>query len=117
VGHPVIHWEIGARNAEKLQAFYANLFGRGISTHDQEYWLVEPAPEGGIGGGIMQVRGEMPPHVTFYVGVDDLEGTLTRVAELGGRTVAPPMPIPGVGAFALLEDPDGNVIGIMRVEG
>ena len=53
-------------------------------------------------------------YLTIYVAVDDLEVTLAKVKELGGTPVVPPTPIPGVGAFALLQDPEGNTIGIIR---
>ena len=111
MARPVIHWEIGARDGAKLREFYTALFGWTI-TGDSEYALVT-AEEGGIGGGILQTHDDMPPYVAIYVGVDELQGTLDRAAELGGHTVVPPMPIPNVGTFAMFSDPDGNLIGIM----
>jgi catechol 2,3-dioxygenase-like lactoylglutathione lyase family enzyme len=59
----------------------------------------------------------MPPYVTVYVSVDDLDETLSKVKDLGGTPLVPPTPIPGVGAFALFQDPEGNTIGILRMEG
>lgn len=108
---PVVHWEIGARDAAKLRRFYAALFDWEI-TGDADYGLVAPA-DGGIGGGILQTRQGMPSYVTLYVGVDDLEASLERAASLGGRTLVTPMPIQGIGAFAMFSDPEGNAIGIM----
>ena len=107
----VIHWEIGGRDAAELRRFYAALFDWQV-TGDAEYGLVAPA-DGGIGGGILQTREGMPSYVTFYVDVADLEESLQRASELGGRTVVPPTPIPGIGAFAMFEDPGGNTIGLM----
>jgi predicted enzyme related to lactoylglutathione lyase len=46
--------------------------------------------------------------------VDDLHGTLVRAEELGGKAVVEPMPIPGVGRFAMFQDPDGATIGIFE---
>ena len=89
---PVVHWEIGARDAAKLRRFYAALFDWEI-TGDADYGLVAPA-DGGIGGGILQTRQGMPSYVTFYVGVHDLDASLERAASLGGRTLVTPMPIP-----------------------
>jgi predicted enzyme related to lactoylglutathione lyase len=110
--NPVVHWEIGGREAAKLTRFYGQLFGWTIDTANPEYGLVE-ADDGGIGGGIMQVHGDVPQYVTIYVHVDDLKGTLARAESLGGETVKPPEPIPGVGSFALIRDPDGNVVGLL----
>jgi uncharacterized protein len=110
--HPVIHWEIGGRNGEKLTSFYAELFGWEAIPAGKGYWLVEPH-DGGVGGGIMEVEGEVPPHVTLYVEAGRIDATLTRAAELGGRILRAPTPIPGVGSIALFEDPEGNVIGLL----
>ncbi|MDF0515621.1 VOC family protein [Agromyces sp. H3Y2-19a] len=112
MARPVVHWEIGARDAAVLRLFYAELFDWEI-TGDADYGLVSPTA-GGIGGGILQTQGGVPPYVTIYVAVDDLEGALERAAALGGRTVMAPMPIPGVGAFAMFADPEGNAIGLMK---
>jgi len=111
MARPVIHWEIGGQDAVKLRRFYAALFDWQI-TGDAEYGLVSAA-DGGIGGGILQTRQGMPSYVTFHVGVDDLEETLERAASLGGSTLVPPSPIQGIGAFAMVADPEGNVIGLM----
>ena len=46
----------------------------------------------------------MPAYVTIYVAVEDL----------GGTSLVPPTPIPGVGSFALFQDPEGNTIGILH---
>lgn len=51
--------------------------------------------------------------MTAYVSVDDLDSTLARVKDLGGTALVPPTPIPGVGAFALFHDPEGNTLGIL----
>ena len=112
--HPVVHWEIGGRDVETLHRFYGDLFGWKIDPINPEYGLVETGD--GIGGGIMQSRPGAPPHVTIYVEVENLESTLARVAELGGKPVTGPMPIENVGAFALFQDPDGNLIGLLRPE-
>lgn len=113
MAHPVIHWEIGARDAEGLKAFYTGLFGWDIEPSGPGYSLVSP-DDGGIGGGIMQVNDPVPPYLTFYVQVDDLESSITRSSELGATQVVPPTPIPGVGRFAMFRDPDGNHIGVLE---
>jgi len=109
--YPVVHWEIGGRDARRLRAFYTDLFGWKVDEQDPEYGLVETGD--GVGGGIMRTPGEMPPYVTIYVQVPDLDAALRRVAELGGRQVKEPTPIANVGAFALFQDPEGNLIGLL----
>ncbi|TCN27053.1 hypothetical protein EV644_1578 [Kribbella orskensis] len=115
--NPVIHFEIGGSDLERMTSFYSKLFGWRPQPAGPEYALV-PAGEDsvGIGGGLMQTRDEMPPYVTVYVAVDDLPAVLDRAGELGARTVVEPTTIPGVGQFAMVSDPDGNIIGLMRQE-
>lgn len=72
------------------------------------------AEPGSIGGGLMKTPEGLPPYVTIYVGVDDLQVALTRAEELGGTTVVEPTPIPGFGAFAWVRDPGGAVIGLFQ---
>ncbi|HET9137870.1 VOC family protein [Actinophytocola sp.] len=109
--HPVVHWEIGGRDAERLRAFYADLFGWKIDAQSPEYGLVETGD--GLGGGIMRTPERVPPYVTIYVQVPDLDAALLRATELGGKQVKGPTPIENVGDFALFEDPEGNVIGLL----
>jgi uncharacterized protein len=112
MANPVVHWEIGGRDLDTLAAFYRDVFGWEATTFDPDYRLVNL--DEGIGGGLMRCRDDMPVYVTIYVDVDDLAATLKQVTELGGTQLLAPTPIPGVGAFALFQDPEGNTIGIMR---
>ncbi len=111
--NPVVHFEIGIKDAEVSAAFYRDLFGWEIHGTDPEYAVVDAA-DGGIGGGLMRTRGDMPTYVTFYVSVDDLAVSLEHAVKLGGKALVPPTPIQGVGSFALFRDPDDNVIGLLQ---
>jgi predicted enzyme related to lactoylglutathione lyase len=113
MSNPVIHWEIGASDMARLGAFYGELFGWTIAPAGPEYLLVEPS-ETGIGGGIMQIREGMPPYLTFYVEVPELEASLLRAIELGGSELVPPTEIPKVGRFAMFVDPDGHTVGLLE---
>lgn len=114
--NPVIHFEIGARDSASLRDFYERLFGWKFDTTDPNYSLF-PGTDSGIGGGLMQLREGMPDYVTVYVGVGDLAATLTRAEELGGGTLVEPTPIPPVGEFAMMRDPEGHVIGLLHSQG
>jgi hypothetical protein len=113
MAQPVVHWELGAKDAAKLGDFYREMFGWSIDASMPGYGLVAAA-DGGIGGGILQVSDDMPTYVAFYVAVDDLATSLAQAGQLGGKTVVPPTPIPNVGSFAMFEDPEGHMIGIIR---
>lgn len=114
MGDPVVHWEIIGKDGPKLQRFYGQLFGWKVNADNpMGYGLVDRKDAGGVGGGI----GASPDgkqQVTFYVGVNDLEAYLTKVKQLGGKTVVPPTEIPGMVTFALFADPDGNRVGLVK---
>lgn len=115
MGRPVVHWEIAGKDAKRLQEFYAQLFDWKIDADNpMNYGLVDTGGEGGIGGGIFPAQEDVPPYVTIYVAVDDLQAYLDKAESLGGKAIVPPTPIPNVGAFALFQDPDGNVLGLFK---
>ena len=111
--NPVVHFEIGTANTEESAAFYRDLFGWEIHSADPGYALVDAAA-GGIGGGLMRTRGEMPAYVTVYVGVEDLAASLEQAVKLGGKALVQPTPIAGFGSFALFLDLDDNIIGLLQ---
>lgn len=112
---PVVHFEIIGKDGKKLQDFYSELFGWTIDANNpMSYGLVSPGiggPEPGVGGGI--ASGEAP-RVTIYVQVLDLNETLKKAETMGGKTVMPPMDIPGGPTMAQFADPEGNVIGLVK---
>ncbi|WP_207539891.1 VOC family protein [Sabulicella rubraurantiaca] len=56
----------------------------------------------------------MRPRWLGYVAVDDVDRTAAAILAAGGAQHVPPTDIPGVGRFAILTDPQGVAIGIMR---
>lgn len=111
--NPVIHFEIGGRDAERLTSFYTTLFAWQVQPAGPDYWLVDAGDEG-IGGGLARTDDGKPPYLTVYVAVDDLEHTLDQAGELGGKTLMGPTEVPGIGLIALIADPDGNTVGLLR---
>ena len=111
--HPIIHFEFGAPDAGALAEFYRRLFGWEVQPAGPEYWLLAPGAEG-IGGGVLQTSRGIPPYFTVYVAVDDLDEALTDAEKLGAARIVPPTSVPGVGRFAMIRDPAGNMVGIME---
>ncbi len=117
MGNPVVHFEIVGKDPGSLQTFYRNLFGWKIDVVEgMGYGLVDTGVEGAIGGGIGQAQ-DGAGHVTFYVEVDDPQAYLDRAASLGGKTILPVTEIPNMVTFALLADPEGHVVGVVKSEG
>jgi len=112
-GAPVVHFEIGTPDADRSRRFYSELFGWAVEVDDRTgYGVVRAGSGSGIGGGIAPAPPDTPPWVGFYVAVRDLDATLGRAAELGGRTVKEPTGIGTGMAVATFADPDGNVVGL-----
>jgi predicted enzyme related to lactoylglutathione lyase len=116
VAHPVTHFEINAQDAPATQKFYRDLFGWGIDTNNpQNYGVIDTKSRGtGIAGGIGASQ-QGRSFVTFYVETDDPAATLAKAERLGGRRVMEPMGAGNV-VYALFADPEGNVIGLAKME-
>src|SRR5262245_24964281 len=114
MGNPVTHFEIHGVDGEKIQAFYATVFGWEIDTNNpMDYGMMSAPDHEGIGGGITRSM-TGTPMVTIYVEVPDFDATLAEVEANGGRTVMPPGEVPGGPRLAQFADPDGNVIGLTQ---
>jgi len=114
MGNPVVHFEVGAVDAERARRFYADLFDWDIRVDPSGYGLVDTGSPVGIAGGLLPAPAGRPTWVTFYVSVEDLGKALVRVQELGGRRLMGPQPIGEDMAFAMFTDPDGNVVGLVQ---
>jgi len=51
-----------------------------------------------------------PSHWVGYVAVENCDATVARMEQLGGKTCCPAFDAPGVGRFALVNDPQGAII-------
>lgn len=121
-----VHFEIQASDPAVLQAFYESVFGwtfnRWGEWDEQPYWLITTgeASEAGIDGGMLSRNGPSPqagqPVNAFVVVIDvpDCAAYLQRALDAGGTQAVPLTAVPGVGWSAYVQDPDGNLIGLMQ---
>jgi len=112
MANPVVYFEVGAAEDRPLVEFYEALFGWEMRSPADGYTLIETRGGGGINGGVGR-SGTGEPWATFYVEVDDLRATLDKVGSMGGRTVVEPIEIPGMGTFAMFDDPDSVLVGLV----
>jgi len=115
-----IWYELMTPDIPAARGFYADVVGWTASQMPgggMEYWVLEAD---GVGvGGIMLLGDEqkaqgVPPNWTAYVAVDDCDAAVAKVTSLGGSVVRPAADIPGVGRFAIVADPFGAVLAIMK---
>jgi len=51
------------------------------------------------------------------VAVEDVDETVKRVEALGGKVCVPPTDIPNTGRFAVINDPSGATLSILKLSG
>lgn len=112
VGQPVIHFEIGCRDNAKTGEFYSKLFDWQINQMGPA-GMIDTGAGQGIQGHITALGHEPHNYVTVYVQVDDAQKYLDKATALGGKTLVPPVKIP-TGTFAWMQDPEGNLIGLLQ---
>ena len=117
---PVVHLEVRGLDAATLHAFYRDVFGweRNGGMSIGEYSVAE------IGTGPLTVGiGPVPEwsarSAKFYIQVDDINETLAKIEERGGRAVMPRTEGPQFGAehiliFTTFLDPAGNAVGLVE---
>ena len=117
MGNPVIHFEIGGENVERLIDFYSSVFEWDIVPLNDQLYIADPGSDEGIEGHLFQATEEMDftNLVIIYVEVDDIHASLEQVKSLGGEILIEPQAIPGNAShFAMFRDPNGNRIGLLQ---
>lgn len=114
MGAPVFHFEIVGGKENELETFYQELFGWKINSNNpMKYGVVDTGGgAGGINGGVGPAH-DGKNRVSVYARVEDLQATLDRAEQLGGKTVLPPTEVPGGPRLAMFADPAGNITGLL----
>jgi hypothetical protein len=123
VDHTIIHFEIPANDVEKMKKFYSDLFGWKIEKlPTMEYYSVTTVPmdekgnllRPGVNGGLYKKEQRQQQPVN-YIYVESVDEYSKKVADLGGKIIVSKMEVPGMGWFALAQDPEGNTFGIFEI--
>ena len=111
--HAICYVEWHATDLKRTRQFLAGLFRWKFKVSTEDYWMF--FPPSGVQGGLQKsakVRPGTSPMV--YVEVDRIEPYLKKAAALGGGVAVGKTEIPKYGWFALLKDPDANIIGLFQ---
>jgi uncharacterized protein len=112
VTRPVSYVELNSPDLPATTAFFAAVFGWRAQPFAAPDYLVAPhGDRPGVDTGLMPARDGQPRAIPV-IRVDDLDGTLARVAAHGGRTVVEPFTIDGVGRGCYVVDPAGLLVGL-----
>ncbi len=113
VWHDLITGDLAA-----AREFYTALYGWDVKPEDMggghTYDMIKTAGRE-IGGMIhMDPAHGVPTHWMSYVLVADAQATVDAAQRLGGGIVRPVAPIPNVGCFAVLRDPQGATFAVFQ---
>jgi uncharacterized protein len=120
MGQPVVHFEVIGKDGKKLQSYYSELFGWNIDADNPQGYGIVPREDNvdddgvGIGGGVGQGPEGYDGHVTFYIGVPDVEAALAKAESLGGSRMMGPDKVMDTIEIGLFTDPEGHVVGVVN---
>ncbi len=113
--------ELNTREPDKAAAFYAAVLG--VEVEEMEvgprvYRVLKA--DGRPVAGILEhtpEMGEGPDTWDVYFASDNVDATAEAVVAAGGKVLAEPFDLPVGGRMAVLQDPQGAVFEVMRMEG
>jgi predicted enzyme related to lactoylglutathione lyase len=119
---PVGGWvwnELWTPDVKASLAFYERVFGYSHDAMDMgpqgTYYILKSADGKGRAGAMQSTGSAAPPMWLPYVHVNDCDATASQAQTLGARQiVVPPTDIPGVGRFAVLLDPLGAALAMLK---
>lgn len=111
-----VHWnELWTQDTAASLAFYEDVLGY---THEEmtmpngTYYMFKDGDA--MRGGMLQApSSDIPTMWLQYITVDDCDATLARAKQNGATVVAEPVDAPP-GRFAILRDPIGGMIGVIK---
>ena len=124
--NPVVHFEMPAEDRERMSRFYTKAFGwqtQMMGPEMSDYVVVTttesddagPKQRGAINGGFFPKKKEVPAQVpSVVIAVDDIQGSMKKVTDAGGKVLGDPMDIPGVGRYVSFVDTEGNRVSMLQ---
>lgn len=118
----VVHFEIPVDDMGEAKRFYGDVFGWRLADFEGGYVLAtttetgddfRPKEPGAINGGLM-ARGPDAPAPVVVISVASVDEHLEKVTAAGGEIVRPTSEVPGMGFYAYVTDPAGNVVGLWQ---
>jgi uncharacterized protein len=125
VKNAVTHFEIYADDLNALAKFYSSMFDWKIESPPgmEGYLLVKTTDvdakgmstkPGAINGGMLKRPGQDGPRVINYVNVESVDGAVEKAQGLGAKLKKAKAPVPGMGWYAILADPQGNPFALWQ---
>ncbi len=111
--HLIAHVEIPSSNLDQTKDFFSKVFGWEFKPFGKGYMLFNNHK--GIMVGIRQVEKVNSGDTTvFHVNVTNIDEALNSAKTNGGSIFKEKVVIPAMGWYALMKDPQGNIIGLYQ---
>jgi uncharacterized protein len=109
--------DLGTTDVDGAMAFHGDLFGwtfaKRLDDDPLRYMRIHNA---GTENGSIHLQGENEratlPHWDVYFATSDLDASNSKLAELGGRVLVPPLEVPAGGRVSVAVDPQGAAFGL-----
>jgi predicted enzyme related to lactoylglutathione lyase len=134
---PVVHFEMGYEDRERMKDFYGKVFGWGLQQMGPEmgeYVVAQTAETddkgmvktpGTINGGFYKKTKDPLTHApSVVISVDDIRAAMKDVEAAGGKILGStdsagkrsmePQMIPGIGLWLSIQDTEGNRISMLQ---
>ncbi|KKP90015.1 MAG: Glyoxalase/bleomycin resistance protein/dioxygenase [Candidatus Moranbacteria bacterium GW2011_GWC2_37_73] len=125
--NPVVHFEMPYVDKNRMADFYAKSFGweYNMLGEDMGNYVVvmtseegpnkRPKDVGMINGGFYEKpKDEMGQCPSVVISVDDINESMKKIEQLGGKILGKPDDIPGVGLYVSFQDTEGNRASILQ---
>ena len=122
----VVHFEMPYDDRQRMAKFYQSAFGwqtRMLGEEMGNYVLATttdtdetgPRKPGAINGGFFPKKPDWPAQQpSVVIAVDDINDSIRKVTDAGGKVLGQPMDIPGVGKYVSFTDTEGNRVSMLQ---
>jgi len=115
--------ELGTTDQNGAKKFYTQLFGWSVDDFPMgpsEFYSMFKL-QGRDTGAAYTLRPDqkaqgVPPHWLLYIATQDADATAKRVADLGGKVIAPPFDVMEHGRMAVIQDPAGATFAVWQAK-
>lgn len=120
--NPVVWFEIPVTDMARAKGFYEYVFGLKLEDREmgplQMAWFPMKENAGGATGSLVKAEGYEPAlaGVLVYLSTADIGSTVARAKDKGGQVIAEKSSIGEYGFIALIQDSEGNRIGLHSME-
>jgi hypothetical protein len=124
--NPVVHFEMPYEDGTRLRKFYSEAFGwqmqqlgedmggyvlAGTTETDENRMVKAP---GNINGGFFPKNSAPDAATSVVIAVDDINASMKKITEAGGKVQGEPTEIPGIGHWVVFTDTEGNRVSILQ---